>query len=211
MTKVLIVDDDVLILDGLKVILELEGFEVVGLARNAKEAYEMCQSHKPDVVLMDIRMPVEDGISGTKNIKADFPETKVIILTTFKDDEFIKGAISYGADGYILKSSSADHLVESIRAVLQDKFVLDREIASALPRFLNQDESKTCLEKFDLTEREKEIIKLVAEGFSNRDIAKALFLTEGTVRNYISILLEKLNLENRTQLAVFYYKSKIFE
>ncbi|WPX08585.1 response regulator transcription factor [Anaerocellum danielii] len=211
MAKVLIVDDDVLILDGLKVILELEGFDVVGVARNAKQAYEICASEKPDVVLMDIRMPVEDGISGTKNIKSEFPEIKVIILTTFKDDEFIRGAISYGADGYVLKSSSADHLIESIRAVLQDKFVLDKEIAQTLPRFLNKEDVKTDFEKYNLTEREKEIIKLVAEGFSNKEIAKKLFLTEGTVRNYISVLLEKLHLTNRTQLAVLYYKSKSFE
>ncbi|WP_241243498.1 response regulator [Caldicellulosiruptor changbaiensis] len=111
---------------------------------------------KPDVVLMDIRMPVEDGIAGTKNIKAEFPEIKVIVLTTFKDDGFIKGAISYGADEYVLKSSSSERLVESIKAVLQDKFVLDKEIAKALPRFLNEESGVGGLEKFDLTEKKRD-------------------------------------------------------
>lgn len=105
---------------------------------------------------MDIRMPVEDGIAGTKNIKAEFPEIKVIVLTTFKDDGFIKGAISYGADEYVLKSSSSERLVESIKAVLQDKFVLDKEIAKALPRFLNEESGVGGLEKFDLTEKKRD-------------------------------------------------------
>ncbi|ABP66210.1 response regulator receiver protein [Caldicellulosiruptor saccharolyticus DSM 8903] len=123
-------------------------------------------------------MPVEDGIAGSKNIKAEFPKIKVIVLTTFKDDEFIKGAIFYGADGYVLKSSSSENLVESIKAVLQDKFVLAKEIAKALPRFLNEESRMGGLKKFDLTGK-KEILKLVAGGFSNKEIAKSPLFNRG--------------------------------
>lgn len=118
-----------LILDGLKTILELEDFEIIGSAKNAQDALKICKKHRADVVLMDIRMPIMDGVLGTKDMKNMYPDVKVIILTTFKDSQYIKQSIAYGADGYILKSSPAEHLIDSIKAVLQDKFVLDKEIA----------------------------------------------------------------------------------
>jgi len=203
--RILVVDDDIIVLDALKTILELENFEVVGCCKNAQDALFLCKRYAVDVVLMDIRMPVMDGVLGTKNIKELNPKIKVIILTTFKDTQYIRQAIAFGADGYILKSSPAEHLIDSIKAVLQDKFVLDNEIAKILPQFMQSERENKGLMQ-NLSEKEIELITLIAEGLSNKEISEKLFLSEGTVRNYISNLLQKLCLENRTQLAIFYYK-----
>ncbi|BCS82342.1 response regulator transcription factor [Anaerocellum diazotrophicum] len=202
--KVLIVDDDKSVLDGLKIILELENFDVVGLCTNAKDAIDVVMQKNPDIVLMDIRMPVMDGIDGTFNIKTKFPNVKVIILTTFCEEDYIEKSLSFGADGYILKSSDAKHIVNSILSVLDGKVVIDKEIALYISDVLKRT-SKQLLEKTqNLTERELQIAKLISQGYSNKEIAAMLFISEGTVRNYITSILQKLNLKNRTQIAVYY-------
>jgi DNA-binding NarL/FixJ family response regulator len=205
--KVLIVDDDALIRDGLKILLGIEeDFEVVGTASNGQEAFELCKKGKPDIVLMDIRMPVMDGVLGTKLIKEHFKDIKVVILTTFKDDEYIKEAVKSGAEGYILKNQSSDSIIESLRAVWKGNTVFEKEVADTLSSML-KDGGKKKVENLDITQREMDILKLVGEGLSNKEIANKLFLSEGTTRNYVTGLLEKLGLRDRTQLAIFYLKN----
>lgn len=203
--KLLIVDDDALIRDSLKILIGLEDdMEVVGTASNAQAAIELCKTCQPDIVLMDIRMPVMDGVLGTKLIKAQFSHIKVIILTTFKDDEYIKEAIKNGAAGYMLKNQSSDSIIESIRAVSKGSIVLEPEVAQSLTTMLK--EKKRTVE-LDITDRELDVLKLVGKGLSNKEIADSLYLSEGTVRNYVTMLLEKLNLRDRTQLAIYYVKN----
>lgn len=204
--KILIVDDDALIRDGLAMILETEeDMEIVGTASNGQEAVNLCGKTQPDVVLMDIRMPVMDGVQATKNIKEQFRAVRVLLLTTFKDSNYIKSAINYGADGYVLKSCGADRLVDSIRAVYGGNVVLEKEIASALTKLMPKSEKLTP-EKLGITKKEYEIMELVGRGLSNKEIAAQLYISEGTLRNNISVLLEKLQLRDRTQLAIFYIR-----
>ncbi|SDZ21199.1 two component transcriptional regulator, LuxR family [Proteiniborus ethanoligenes] len=206
--KVLIVDDDGLIRDSLKILLGLESdIEVVGIASNGQEAFDLCGRIRPDIVLMDIRMPIMDGVLGTKLIKEHFSHTKVIILTTFKDDEYIREAIKNGAEGYILKNQSSDSIVDSLRAVYRGNTVLDKEIADTLTSMIKDKPDKKNDVDYDFGNRELEILKLISEGLSNKEIGARLYLSEGTVRNYITGLLDKLNLRDRTQLAIFYLKN----
>lgn len=203
--KVLIVDDDALIRDGLNILIGLEDdFEVIGTATNGQEAFELCGRERPDLVLMDIRMPVMDGVLGTRLIKQHFQHIKVVILTTFKDDEYIKEAVKCGAEGYILKNQPSDSIIESLRAVGKGNAVFEREVASTLSSMLAQE--KKAPAGVDLTERELEILALIAEGLSNKEIADRIFLSAGTTRNYVTGLLEKLQLRDRTQLAIYYLK-----
>ena len=205
--KILIVDDDALIREGLKILLEIEAdFQVVGTASNGQEALEMCRKEKPELVLMDIRMPVMDGVLGTKLIKSHFKDIKVVILTTFKDDEYIKEALKSGAEGYILKNQPADSIIDILRAVSKGNIVLEREVANALSSMLKEGK-KPSPERLDISQRELGILKLVGEGLSNREIAERLNLSEGTTRNYVTSLLEKLGFRDRTQLAIFYIRN----
>ena len=204
--KTLIVDDDALIRDGIKILLELEAdFQVIGTAGDGQEALDFCRRERPDLVLMDVRMPVLDGVLGTKRIKELYPEVKVVILTTFRDDEYIKEALRSGAEGYILKNQPADSIIESLRAVCKGNIVLEKGVAASLSLMI-RDERKRQAGLPHLTEREQEVLRLVGEGLSNREIAQRLYLSEGTVRNYVTGLLEKLGLRDRTQLAIFYLK-----
>jgi len=202
--KLLIIDDDSLICDGLKMIFELEkDFEVVGIGNNGEEAYRLCGEQLPDIVLMDIRMPKCDGVMGATRIKQTFPNIKVVMLTTFKDDEYIKAALNCGAEGYILKSQPADSIVKSVRAVANGSVVFEKQIASKIPKFMTNKEHITP-ETYHLTEREYDIVQLIGKGYSNKEISGKLYISEGTVRNYLTVILEKLNLRDRTQLAIFY-------
>jgi DNA-binding NarL/FixJ family response regulator len=204
---VLIVDDDALIRDSLKMLLELEeDFQVTGTASDGQEAFTHCQQEQPDMVLMDIRMPVMDGVLGTRLIKQHFPHIRVVILTTFKDVEYIKEALKNGAEGYILKSQPADSIIESLRAVHKGNIVLEKDVAQSISYILNKEETKEQID-YPLTQRELEILQLVGDGLSNREISAKLYLSEGTVRNYVTSLLEKFNLRDRTQLAIFYLKN----
>lgn len=204
--KILIVDDDSLMRDGLKVIFEIEeDFEVVGTASNGQEAFKMCKNKKPDVILMDIRMPVMDGVVGTKLIKGHFSDIKILILTTFKDEEYIKEAMKAGAEGYIMKNQSTDSIIESVRLVMKGNIVIEKDIAKSISNMIKYDKERRNLPK--LSKREFDIIKLLAEGMSNKEISEKLYLSEGTVRNYVTSLLEKLKLRDRTQLAIFYIRN----
>lgn len=205
--KILVVDDDALIRDSLKILLGLEeDIEVIGTASNGQEAYELVRHKRPDIVLMDIRMPVMDGVLGTKLIKESFNEVKVVILTTFKDDEYIKEAIKNGAEGYILKNQSSDSIIEGLRAVYKGNTVFEKDVVKVITSMFDNRKKKNPKD-FGLTKREVEILTFLSDGLSNKEIAEKMFLSNGTVRNYITNLLEKLQQRDRTQLAVFYLKN----
>ena len=209
--RLIIADDEMLIRTGLKIMLEASGnVEVLALAENGKAAFEACTIHRPDVVLMDIRMPESNGIEGTKLIKEAFPEVKVLIVTTFQDTEYIVEAVQNGASGYLLKDSSPDAILDGIKVALSGKVVMDTVISEALlTKTSVEKEESFDAEKWGLTTREVELIAQVAKGLSNKEIAQTLFLSEGTVKNNISTILSKLELRDRTQLVIFAYENKL--
>ncbi|HRR76188.1 MAG: response regulator transcription factor [Ruminococcus sp.] len=206
MIKILLVDDVPILRAGLKSVITGDNeLKVVGEASNGKEALEMAIRLQPDVVLMDMRMPDFDGSYGTRKIKSSFPDIKVLVLTTFDDQETVDRAIAAGADGYILKEMDNDKIVNSIKAVAGGINVFCDNIFRSIKKNVVQSEPKD----FGLTERELDLIRLICDGADNKEISAKLFLAEGTVRNGISKLLEKLNLKDRTQLAVFAIKNNI--
>ena len=209
MIKVLIADDISILRQGLKVIFDqAEDIEVVGLASNGKEAWEICCRENPDVVLMDMRMPEYDGSYGIRRIKEQFPEIKVLVLTTFDDKETVDSAIGSGADGYILKEMEDDKVIQSVKAVCAGVAVFGGSVFETMRRQMGSVGADTE-QVSNLTLRELDIVRLVAQGMDNKEIAAELFLAEGTVRNNISRLLEKLKLKDRTQLAVFTVKHNL--
>ncbi|MBR6365445.1 MAG: response regulator transcription factor [Lachnospiraceae bacterium] len=198
--KVIIADDSDFVRDGMKIILDVDpDFEVLGCAANGREAIELAEKEKPDVFLMDIQMPVMDGIEATKII-AERGLGKVLILTTFDDDDLVKRALKNGAKGYLIKNHTPEHLKQMIKSVYNGAGVMDENILETLA---NQSAS-TSFELGNYTERELDIIKAVAEGLSNKEIAAKLFISEGTVKNYITTILAKEGLSHRTALAVYY-------
>lgn len=210
MIKVLIVDDQELIRESLKVILNVSGdIEVADAVPSVAEALKSAARYRPDVVLMDIRMPGTDGVEGTKLIMDRYPQTKVIILTTFDDDEYVFGALKNGASGYLLKGSSVSDLSEAIRIAYTGGAMINPNIASKVihqfssmargPSGIQVDKELTA----DISKSEWQIIRTVGSGMSNKEIAKELCLSEGTVRNSLSNILFKLNLRDRTQLAIW--------
>lgn len=200
--KIIIADDSDFVREGMKVILSVdEDFCVLGCAKDGKEAFELALEYLPDVVLMDIQMPVMDGIEATKEI-VKRKLGKVLILTTFDEDELVEQAIKNGAAGYIVKNHTPEQLKQMIKSVYHGINVLDEQIFSKFKEIsikanVNFDESL-------FTARELDIVKAIAEGLSNREIAQKLFISEGTVKNHISTILEKGNLAHRTQVAVYY-------
>ncbi len=214
MIKVLIADDQELIRQSLQIVLSIkEGISVIGTAENGKKVMEFLKKEKPDVILMDIRMPEIDGVQCTKAIKERYPEVKIIILTTFDDDEFVFSALKYGASGYLLKGISMDELDKAIHTVYKGGAMINPEIATKVVEQFsemaqsNYDIMIEAQNVEDITEAEWDIIKLVGWGLSNREIADKVMLSEGTVRNYISTILSKLNLRDRTQLAIWEVQS----
>ena len=201
--KVMLVDDEQLIRSGLKIMLETyPDIEVIHQAGNGREAFECCQMEVPDVVLMDIRMPVSTGIEGTKLIKEAYPEVKIVMVTTFQDTEYIVEAMQYGASGYLLKDSSYEAIYDGIKVALSGKVVMDATVSEKLvmqPKAQTTTNQQTDISSLGLTEREIELIRLVSQGLNNKEISEALFLSEGTVKNNISTILSKLALRDRTQ------------
>lgn len=205
MIKVLIVDDVMILCQGLKAILEQDAeFEITGMAQNGKKAYELCTKNTPDVVLMDMRMPEYDGAYGIRKIKSEFPQIKVLVLTTFDDEETIETALSAGADGYILKEMEDEKIIFSIKSVFHGITVLGQSVFQSIKENSRLD-SPVSTQQF--TQRELTLIRLVANGYSNKEIAAMLYLAEGTVKNGLSRVLEKLQLKDRTQLAIYALKN----
>lgn len=214
--KVLIADDIMILRQGLKAVLEQDAaLEVVALAENGKEAFEKCKVFKPDVVLMDMRMPDYDGAYGISAVKEELPDIKVLVLTTFDDEETIKKAIDSGADGYILKEMEDDKVIAAVKSVYAGMSIFGegvyRMMRAEMGKQTPQKEIKKPSDDTSFTDREKDVLKLVANGYDNKEIAGLLFLAEGTVRNQISRLLEKLSLKDRTQLAVYAVKNGLDE
>ncbi|UTY34482.1 response regulator transcription factor [Treponema putidum] len=198
--KIIIVDDDCLVVSSLKTILTANGFDIIATGSTGCEAVSLFNEYKPDILLMDIRMENMTGIEASEKILAEHSDAKILLLTTFNDEEYITKAINFGCKGYILKQNISS-LVPALNAVDTGSIVFDSEIISKLPQ------TKPTRSQFlgDLNDMETDVLELVADGLNNKEIANRLSLSEGTVRNYVSSILEKLNLRDRTQLVVYYY------
>lgn len=199
--NLIIVDDDPLVVNSLETIITASGIDVLAVGYNGLQAVELFDMHRPDVVLMDIRMEGMSGIEATKEILKIHDNARILLITTFQDDEYIGAALSLGCKGYILKQNIKG-IIPAINAVHSGNLVFDSRIVSNIKSYSQRNIN------VDLSERELDILLLVAEGLNNREIAHKLFLSEGTVRNYISNMLTKLELRDRTQLAIYYYKLK---
>lgn len=215
MIRLMIVDDQELMRDGLATILNLRPeLEVVATASNGREAFIKTKELHPDIVLMDIRMPITNGVEGTKLIRNSFPNTKVLMLTTFKDSELIFEALENGASGYLLKDMPTDTIVKSILTVYSGGVVLPQDLTSQIMKEMRKvkkfeghsnDSRPTEIEAIltVLTDREREVLKQLGYGQSNKEIADTLYITEGTVKNHVSNIISKLHLRDRTQTAIF--------
>ena len=210
MIKVLIADDQELIRQSLQIVLSTqEGIQVTDSAANGREVLRSVQLIRPDVILMDIRMPEMDGVECTRLVKEQYPDIKIIILTTFDDDEYVYGALKYGASGYLLKGISMSELTEAIHKVDAGSAMINPDVAGKVIRFFSQMaqggpaiqvDERQCA---DLSRTEWKVIRQIGKGLSNKEIAAKLYLSEGTVRNYLSSILGKLSLRDRTQLAIW--------
>lgn len=202
--KVIICDDQAIVRDGLEMLLKLESdIEVVGIAEDGAAAVEMVAIKEPDIVLMDLKMPIMNGVEATRQIRAKYPEVKVLVLTTYDDDEWVFDAIQAGASGYLLKDTPRDEVVKAIRGTVAGKAYVDPSVAGKVLRQASSHQIQPAtLITSKLTEREIEILRLIAQGLSNADISDRIFLSEGTVRNHVSAILAKLGVSDRTQAAV---------
>ncbi len=203
--NVFIADDDTMVLDGLAMVLEQSGeFRVGHKARNARALLRALEGAQPDVVLLDIRMPEENGLECCREIKLRWPNLPVLMLSTFHDDEYLKDALRYGAHGYLLKHQTPEALMLAIRSAVNGTFSFEPGVARSLAVDAAQEKEQTF---HGLTEREQAVLRLVAEGRSNREISDQLFLSEGTVRNYVSTLLQFAGVRDRTQLVIWYFQN----
>lgn len=203
--NIIIADDDCLVSGALKTILEAnEDLHVPAVGADGSDAIVLYREHKPDILLMDIRMKTMNGLEASAKILSEFPAARILLLTTFSDDEYIVKALQIGCKGYLLKQDY-DSLIPAIRSVYSGQTVFGDEVVSKIPGLMQKSETFDYA-AHDINERESEIIKLIADGLSNKEIAAELFLSEGTVRNYLSSILDKLDLRDRTQVAVFYYR-----
>ena len=203
--KILIADDDSLIREGLKIIIGLdEDFIVMDCVENGLDAIEYCLNNSVDVALLDIRMPVLNGVEAIKEI-AIKTSTKCLILTTFDEDEYINAAIRYGAKGYILKNNSPEKIKAAIKVVYSGNMVMQEGLIDKVLKGIDNNNSSK-LNRNLFTQREMEIMEAIADGLSNKKISARLFISEGTVKNYITSILNKTSLEHRTQIAIYYLK-----
>lgn len=210
--KIIVVDDDPIVCRSLKTILEASKTIVVAaLGFSGDEGVSLYALHEPDLVLMDIRMSPMDGLTAAQQILGAYPQAKILFLTTFSDDDYIVKALRMGAKGFLLKQH-VDSIIPAIHAVMKGQSVFGEEVVNRIPQLIgtgNQTDTIPTREGLQghFTEREADVLYQVAEGLSNKEIAEKLFLSEGTVRNYISTLLEKLSLRDRTQLAIWYWRT----
>lgn len=203
--NLIIVDDDNLVCQALNLIVNAsDNINVIATGNNGYDAVNLYRTYKPDVILMDIRIGDFTGLDAADEILKNDKDAKILFLTTFADEEYIARALRLGAKGYLLKQNF-DSIVPSIIAVMNGQRVFGDEIISKLPDIYST--SIPNFSNYGLTERETEVVTKIAEGLSNKEISDILFLSEGTIRNYISVILEKLNLRDRTQIAIFYYKN----
>ena len=207
--RILLVDDDELITMSLEMIISADAdFEIVGKGGSGREAVALYDELNPDLLLMDIRMADMNGLEAAEKILTNHRDATILFLTTFSDDEYIVKALKLGVKGYLLKQDYKS-LPAALHAAINGQSVFGGAVIDKLPTLMSQtnaDDKSFDYRKYDISEKEFEVIQLVAEGFSNKEISQKLFLSEGTVRNYLSTILEKLNLRDRTQLAIFYLK-----
>lgn len=215
--RILIADDQRLMLDGIASLLqEYLDLEIVDLAGNGAEALEKAQASQPDIILLDIRMPIMDGISAIAPLRSHIPACKILMLTTFDDDEYIIHALQQGAAGYLLKDTPAFELAEAIRAVYRGTYVFDPRSGQKLAELIGRKVTPVppkhmATELTQLSEREQEVMLLVARGYSNRAIATRLSITEGTVKNHLSNILATLHLNSRAQIIAFAYEHELVQ
>ena len=214
MIKILICDDQELVCEGLKAILGTSNeVEVVGMTNNGLEALEFLEKDNDvDVVLMDLKMPIMNGIQATKEIKEKLPDVHILVLTTYDADEWVLDAVRYGADGYLLKDAPRERLLQAIAEVNAGRTPVDSKVAGKLFEQIARTPQKSPTNiGSNLTEREREVLILLSHGKANAEIAESLFLSEGTVRNYVSSILEKLDVADRTQAAVIALRSGLVD
>jgi len=205
--KILLIDDDKLVCSSLKIILSADPeISIIGTGNNGKEGVELFHKLKPDVLLMDIRMEVMSGLEAGEQILASYPQARILYLTTFLDDDYIIKALHIGAKGYMLKQNY-ESILPALKAVYAGQNVYGSEIITKLPKLIGKANEQKSISDYGITEKEHEIITKIADGLSNKEIAELLYLSEGTVRNNISSILEKLDLRDRTQIAIFFYKN----
>lgn len=206
MVQILLVEDQAIVRNGLKMIVEQDSsFNIVAEANNGSEALELLEKVHIDFILMDVRMPEMNGIEATKKIKVQYPNIKILILTTFDDEEYAYQTLKDGASGFLLKSSEPSKLLEAIHSVLDGGMVIQEDVAAKLmPKLFHQNsQPKLPKHKTTFTNRELDIVKLIGEGKTNKEIADELFLSIGTVKNHITHILQELELRDRTQLAIY--------
>ncbi|HKL80011.1 MAG TPA: response regulator transcription factor [Mobilitalea sp.] len=204
---ILLVDDDKLVCSSLKIILSADPeLTVVGTGNSGKDAIDLFRKLKPDVLLMDIRMEIMGGLEAGEIILTEFPEARILYLTTFLDDDYIIKALHIGAKGYMLKQNY-ECILPAVKAVYMGQNVYGDEIITKLPRLIGKSNEAKSLDRYGLTEKEFDLISKIADGRSNKEISEISYLSEGTIRNNISTILEKLSLRDRTQIAIFYYKN----
>ena len=216
MIRVLICDDQAIVCEGLQVILESDAaIQVVGIAHDGAEALEKVAALKPDLVLMDLKMPGMNGIQATRQLRTLYPETKVLVLTTYDADEWVFDAIRSGASGYLLKNTAPAALLAAVKGTAEGKTHVDPDVAGKLFAHVTRAEGYTSSKGSDeiesLSEREREVLQLIAKGLNNRQISEQLFLSEGTVRNYVSSIFSKLNVTDRTQAALIAVRFGLIE
>ena len=204
--NIIIIDDDRLVCASLRTILEEEEIIVLATGGSGPEAVRLYEKYRPDILLMDIQMGGGSGLDAGEEILRNYPEARILFLTTFSNDEYIQKALKIGSKGYLIKQDIAS-IAPALKAVMSGQSVFGSEVMTRLPELMRQ-ETRPDLSEYSMGEREKELVRLVAKGLSNREIADAMCLSEGTVRNYLSVVLEKLGLRDRTQLAVFYLRGE---
>lgn len=202
--RVIVCDDQAIVRDGLEMLLNLEqDIEVVGLAQDGSEAMELLADTSPDLVLMDLKMPGMNGVEATRRIRAQHPEVKVLVLTTYDDDEWVFDAIRAGASGYLLKDTPREKVIDAIKGTVAGKSYVDPVVAGKLLDQVASEQIKpSAAITAKLTEREEAVLRLLARGLNNFEIAGLLHLSEGTVRNHVSAIFSKLNVSDRTQAAI---------
>lgn len=209
MINVMIVDDQEIITQGLKMILsQFKNINVIAVANTVEKALNKCSYESVDVILMDIKMPEINGIQGIKLIKNKYPNIEIIIFTTFKDDEFIQKGLAYGASGYLLKDATPDEIKNSIEEIYNGGAVIESSVAKKLIESMSH-KGVSSTEINHLTPRELEISILVGQGLNNKEISKLLFLSEGTIKNHLSNIFSKLDIRDRTQLAIFVHENNL--
>lgn len=213
MINVILIDDQQIIREGLKMLLSLDDdINIVAEGTDGSEALELIEKYNPDVLLIDIRMPIMNGVEATKLVKENYPNIKILILTTFNDNDYIFDSLKNGANGYLLKDADSDEIIDAIKNIYKGNLLIHANIANKLTQVLNNNNNNDVSQKevsIDLnilTPREKEVANLVAKGFNNKEICSTLFLSEGTVKNYVTRILDKLELKSRTELAILISK-----